>query len=139
MVFGDAPLVTAGSMKRLIAACARKKASVGVLGFRAHDPSPYGRLVVGGDGGLEKIVESRDCSDAESRIDLCNSGVMCIDGVRLAIFVAGDAPLSNIRQFLLEVVLGESQIGHKQIMRDLLAVQNLLRDPEGEGRDAGRD
>ena len=61
--FGDAPLVTAGSMKRLVAACARQKAAVGVLGFRAHDPSPYGRLVTGSDGGLEKIVESRDCSE----------------------------------------------------------------------------
>jgi bifunctional UDP-N-acetylglucosamine pyrophosphorylase / glucosamine-1-phosphate N-acetyltransferase len=84
VVFGDAPLVTTASMKRLIAACVRQKAAVGVLGFRARDPSPYGRLVLGSDGGLERIVESRDCSEEEKRIDFCNSGVMCIDGSRLA-------------------------------------------------------
>ena len=42
----------------LIDACRRDKAAVGVLGFVAGDPSPYGRLIVQ-DGMLEKIVESR--------------------------------------------------------------------------------
>jgi len=105
VVFGDAPLVTAGSMKRLVAACVRKKASVGVLGFRARDPSPYGRLVVDSDGGLEKIVESRDCSDAERRIDLCNSGVMCIDGARLAGLLGGLRNANAKREFYLTDVV----------------------------------
>jgi len=105
VVFGDAPLVTAVSMKRLVAACARKKASVGVLGFRARDPSPYGRLVVGSDGGLEKIVESRDCSNEESRIDLCNSGVMCIDGTRLAGLLGALCNANAKREFYLTEVV----------------------------------
>jgi len=105
VVFGDAPLVTAGSMKRLISACGRQKAAVGVLGFRALDPSPYGRLIAGSDGGLEKIVESRDCSGAERRIDFCNSGVMCLDGSRLAGLLGGLRNANAKREFYLTDVV----------------------------------
>src|SRR5579872_3585435 len=61
------------------------------------------------------------------------------DGVGLGVFVAGDAALRNVRQFLLEVILGEGEVRHDHVMRDLLAVEDLLRHPEGERRDAGRD
>ena len=105
VVFGDAPLVTATSMKRLVAACLRQKAAVGVLGFRAADPSPYGRLILAGDGTLERIVESRDCSDTERHIDFCNSGVMCIDGSRLAGFLGALRNANAKREFYLTEVV----------------------------------
>lgn len=83
VVFGDAPLVTTATMRALLVACARAKAAVGVLGFRATDPTPYGRLIVR-DGELEKIVESKDAVGAERDVDFCNSGVMCLDGTSVA-------------------------------------------------------
>ncbi len=82
VVFADAPLVTAGSLKKLVDACRRARAAVGVLGFTASDPAPYGRLIVR-DGRLERIVESRDCDAEQRRVTFCNSGVMCIDGARI--------------------------------------------------------
>ncbi|MEI6203683.1 MAG: NTP transferase domain-containing protein, partial [Enhydrobacter sp.] len=83
VVFGDAPLITAATMRALLAACAAGKAAVGVLGFRAADPTPYGRLIMK-DDELEKIVESKDAVGAERDVDFCNSGVMCIDGALIA-------------------------------------------------------
>lgn len=83
VVYGDSPLLTTGSLRRLLAACARAKAAVGVLGFRATDPSPYGRLVVQ-DGDLMKIVESKEANAQEKAIDFVNSGVMCLDGSLVA-------------------------------------------------------
>ena len=82
VVFADAPLVTAESLRKLVDACRRAKAVVGVLGFTASDPSPYGRLIVK-DGKLERIVESRDCDAEQRQVTFCNSGVMCIDGARI--------------------------------------------------------
>ncbi|HEY6982200.1 bifunctional UDP-N-acetylglucosamine diphosphorylase/glucosamine-1-phosphate N-acetyltransferase GlmU [Reyranella sp.] len=83
VVYADAPLITTATLRKLVDACRRDKAAVGVLGFRAHDPSPYGRLIVQ-DGKLERIVESRDADEIEKKIDFCNSGVMCLDGALLA-------------------------------------------------------
>ena len=83
VVYADSPLLTSESLQRLLAACRKAKAAVGVLGFRARDPSPYGRLVVN-DGGLEKIVESKEATPTERAIDFVNSGVMCLDGSLIA-------------------------------------------------------
>ena len=83
VVYGDSPLITTASLQRLLESCRKAKASVGVLGFVARDPSPYGRLIVK-DGALEKIVESKDANAAEKAIDFVNTGVMCLNGVMIA-------------------------------------------------------
>src|SRR5258707_10835033 len=58
--------------------------------------------------------------------------------VGLRVFVAGNAAGLDVRQCRLEIVLREREIGHQQVVRDVLvAVEDLLRDPEGEGGDAG--
>ena len=66
VVYADAPLLTTATLQRLVAACRKAKAAVGVLGFVARDPTPYGRLIVR-DGVLEKIVESRMPTRARRR------------------------------------------------------------------------
>jgi len=101
VVYADAPLITTTTLRRLVGACRRAGAAVGVLGFEAADPTPYGRLVVGADGLLERIVESRDADAAQRRITLCNSGVMCLDG-RLAGALLGAIGDDNVkREFYL--------------------------------------
>ncbi|MBX9946234.1 MAG: bifunctional UDP-N-acetylglucosamine diphosphorylase/glucosamine-1-phosphate N-acetyltransferase GlmU [Reyranella sp.] len=116
VVFGDAPLVTAASMQRLVAACRRRGAAVGVLGFTAHDPSPYGRLIVH-DGVLEKIVESRDANVVEKAINLCNSGVMCLDG-RLIAKLLGAIRNDNAKRefYLSDAVALARAAGHTAIV-----------------------
>jgi len=79
VVFGDAPLIATATLRRLLDECRKAKAAVGVLGFVAKNPTPYGRLIVR-DGILERIVESRDAEGTERSVDFCNSGVMCLDG-----------------------------------------------------------
>jgi bifunctional UDP-N-acetylglucosamine pyrophosphorylase/glucosamine-1-phosphate N-acetyltransferase len=79
VVYADTPLLRTATLRRLVDACQRAEAAVGVLGFTAADPAPYGRLIVRG-GELEEIVESKDADEIEKRIDFCNSGVMCLDG-----------------------------------------------------------
>lgn len=79
VVFGDSPFLTTETIANMVAA-RESGASVVVLGFRAADPSGYGRLILGDGNTLEEIVEHRDASEAQRAINLCNSGVMAIDG-----------------------------------------------------------
>jgi bifunctional UDP-N-acetylglucosamine pyrophosphorylase/glucosamine-1-phosphate N-acetyltransferase len=51
-------------------------ADVAVLGFETPAPGAFGRLVLGEDGQLEKIVEAKDASPAELAITACNSGIL---------------------------------------------------------------
>jgi bifunctional UDP-N-acetylglucosamine pyrophosphorylase/glucosamine-1-phosphate N-acetyltransferase len=80
VVFGDTPLISAATFERLRAPL-KKGAALAVLGFRAADPTGYGRLVVERDR-LVAIREHADASQEERAITLCNAGVMAFDGRR---------------------------------------------------------
>ena len=85
VLYGDTPFISTATLARMLDR--RRQAddpAVVVLGMRPDDPGEYGRLVVGGDGYLQAIVEHRDADAGQRRIDLCNSGVMAIDGAHLA-------------------------------------------------------
>jgi bifunctional UDP-N-acetylglucosamine pyrophosphorylase/glucosamine-1-phosphate N-acetyltransferase len=78
VVFGDTPLISAATFERLRAPL-KKGAALAVLGFRAADPTGYGRLLIEGDH-LVAIREQADATPAERKITLCNAGVMAFDG-----------------------------------------------------------
>lgn len=81
VLYGDTPLLTRATVEALLEALAAdSRCAVAVLGFTPDDPGAYGRLVVGEDGTLTKIVEAKDASDDELAIELCNAGVMALRG-----------------------------------------------------------
>jgi bifunctional UDP-N-acetylglucosamine pyrophosphorylase/glucosamine-1-phosphate N-acetyltransferase len=80
VVFGDTPLISAETFARLRAPL-QNGATLAVLGFRAADPTGYGRLLVEGDQ-LVAIREHAEASRTERAVDLCNAGVMAFDGKR---------------------------------------------------------
>jgi bifunctional UDP-N-acetylglucosamine pyrophosphorylase / glucosamine-1-phosphate N-acetyltransferase len=78
VVFGDTPLISAETFERLRAPL-KNGAALAVLGFRAADPTGYGRFLIEGDR-LVAIREHADASPEERKITLCNAGVMAFDG-----------------------------------------------------------
>lgn len=79
VLYGDTPLLTQATLESVIEAMeADSKCAVAVLGFIPDDAGAYGRLVLGDDGTLEKIVEAKEATEDELAIELCNSGVMAI-------------------------------------------------------------
>jgi bifunctional UDP-N-acetylglucosamine pyrophosphorylase / glucosamine-1-phosphate N-acetyltransferase len=80
VAFGDTPLISAETFARLRAPLTNG-AALAVLGFRAADPTGYGRLLVEGDR-LMAIREQVDASAEERKIKLSNAGVMAFDGRR---------------------------------------------------------
>src|SRR5436190_12267704 len=80
VVFGDTPLISAATLARMRAPL-KEGAALAVLGFRAADPTGYGRLLVEG-GKLVAIREHADATPAERITKLCNAGVMAFDGRR---------------------------------------------------------
>ncbi len=78
VVFGDTPLISPATLERLRAPL-KSGAALAVLGFRAADPTGYGRLLMEGDR-LVAIREQADASPEERKITLCNAGVMAFDG-----------------------------------------------------------
>src|SRR5437773_6374271 len=80
VAFGDTPLISANTFARLRAPL-EQGATLAVLGFRAVDPTGYGRLLLEGDR-LMAIREHADTTLEERKVTLCNAGVMAFDGAR---------------------------------------------------------
>src|SRR5215831_694113 len=78
IAFGDTPLISADTFERLREAL-KNGAALAVLGFRAADPTGYGRLLMQGER-LVAIREQADASEDERKVTLCNAGVMAFDG-----------------------------------------------------------
>jgi bifunctional UDP-N-acetylglucosamine pyrophosphorylase / glucosamine-1-phosphate N-acetyltransferase len=81
VVYGDTPLMRPETLRSMIDR--RHQAddpAVVVFGFRPDDAALYGRLIVDSEDHLTRIVEARDANEAEKAINLCNGGVMVLDG-----------------------------------------------------------
>jgi bifunctional UDP-N-acetylglucosamine pyrophosphorylase/glucosamine-1-phosphate N-acetyltransferase len=78
ILYGDTPLLQTETIARLLDARRAAGVAVAVAGMRPADHTPYGRLVLGADGNVERIVEAKDASPAEFAITLCNGGIMAV-------------------------------------------------------------
>ena len=99
VVFGDTPLISAQTLERMRAPL-KKGAALAVLGFRAADPTGYGRLLVEGDR-LVAIREQADASPAECAVTLCNAGVMAFDGRRALQIIEKIGNANSKREYYL--------------------------------------
>jgi bifunctional UDP-N-acetylglucosamine pyrophosphorylase / glucosamine-1-phosphate N-acetyltransferase len=88
VLLGDAALLTSDTLAALLAERRQSQAAVVVAALRPDDPGAYGRLVIDGEGRLERIVEAADASDRERAIPLVNGGIMAIAGQHAAALVA---------------------------------------------------
>ena len=103
IAFGDTPLISAATFERLRLPL-KHGATLAVLGFRAQDPTGYGRLLTDGDR-LVAIREHAEASAQERRIDLCNAGVMAFRGDKaLAILDRIDNDNSKGEYYLTDAV-----------------------------------
>ena len=82
VTYADCPLLTAADIEPLFD-LHDTGADMAVLGFEAADPGAYGRLILGEDGDLHRIVEAKDATDHEKAVRACNSGVLAADAALL--------------------------------------------------------
>ncbi|MCU1693111.1 MAG: glmU, partial [Frankiales bacterium] len=79
---GDTPLLTAETLSALVAHHEASAAATTLLTAVLPDPSGYGRVVRGVDG-VDRVVEHKDATDDERRIDEIATGVYAFDAGHL--------------------------------------------------------
>ncbi len=72
---GDTPLLRPSTLAALVERHRADGSSATVLTARLADPTGYGRVVRGRNGGVARIVEQRDATDEEAAIDEVNVGI----------------------------------------------------------------
>lgn len=79
VMYGDAPLFTADTLQRLLAAGGR----LALLVAELDDPTGYGRVLRDAQGHVAAVVEEKDASDEQRAVRLVNTGVIVADATAL--------------------------------------------------------
>jgi bifunctional UDP-N-acetylglucosamine pyrophosphorylase/glucosamine-1-phosphate N-acetyltransferase len=80
IVYGDAPLISAATLAKLVAAAG---SGLALLVGELPDAGSYGRIVRDANGHVVRIVEKKDASAAESALTEFNTGFMAAPAKRL--------------------------------------------------------
>jgi bifunctional UDP-N-acetylglucosamine pyrophosphorylase / glucosamine-1-phosphate N-acetyltransferase len=83
VVCGDTPLIKAETMESLFKHHEELAAKATILTARIEDPTGYGRIIRNKKGLVEKIVEHKDASEEERKINEINTGTYCFDNLAL--------------------------------------------------------
>ncbi len=76
---GDAPFVNSNILAELISHHRKTRSKATILTGRLDDPGAYGRIVRDSEGMVERIVEAKDATPEELKIDEVNSATYCFD------------------------------------------------------------
>ncbi|MGY1426448.1 bifunctional UDP-N-acetylglucosamine diphosphorylase/glucosamine-1-phosphate N-acetyltransferase GlmU [Lysobacter sp. A289] len=76
VLYGDAPLITVTTLRRLLAVSGR----VAVLVADLEDPNGYGRIIRDAEGNVARVVEQKDADQEQRDIHTVNSGILVADG-----------------------------------------------------------
>ena len=81
---GDTPLITSSILQKFV----RKSCgSCNVLAAKFENPFGYGRIIYDKDGDFTGIVEEKDCSESQKKINIINGGIYYINGSILKQFI----------------------------------------------------
>jgi bifunctional UDP-N-acetylglucosamine pyrophosphorylase/glucosamine-1-phosphate N-acetyltransferase len=75
LLYADVPLLSTGTLQRLLETHRDTKAAATILTTQMADPYGYGRIVRDAHGRVARIVEERDASAEEREIHEVNSGI----------------------------------------------------------------
>jgi len=110
---GDAPLVSSNLLKKLVKESI--SSDIGVVGFRAQNPSGYGRILRDKFNFIDRIVEHNDANSADKKINLCNSGILICRTNFLMNFVKSVSLNINKNEKYLTDIIKFAKIKNKTI------------------------
>ncbi|MBA4535552.1 bifunctional UDP-N-acetylglucosamine diphosphorylase/glucosamine-1-phosphate N-acetyltransferase GlmU [Bacillus aquiflavi] len=83
VVCGDTPLIKSETMEALFNHHEKMSASATILTVLTKDPEGYGRVIRNSEGLVERIVEQKDATIEEQKINEINTGTYCFDNKSL--------------------------------------------------------
>ncbi len=83
ILYGDVPLLTAGTLRRLVDAFHAAKGPLAMISCRLDNPKGYGRVLRGQGGRVTGVVEEKDADEAQRLIQEVNAGIYVADAAFL--------------------------------------------------------
>lgn len=98
---GDVPLIRSSTMKQI----SEMEERAVVLATTVENPTGYGRIVFDEEGKFRRIVEEKECTEEERRINMINTGVYCIQSKLLCDYLPKITAENAQKEYYLTDVL----------------------------------
>jgi bifunctional UDP-N-acetylglucosamine pyrophosphorylase / glucosamine-1-phosphate N-acetyltransferase len=116
ILYGDVPLISAGTLRRLVDLHRQEQADLSLLTVRQADPTGYGRIVRDPGGRVRGIVEERDATADEKAITEVNPGFYCVRAEVLRPLLAALSDDNAQHEFYLtDIVALAARAGHRVV------------------------
>lgn len=104
VLYGDVPLIDPNTLRQLVAGAQRGE--LAVLTTHLNQPAGYGRMVRDAQGKLMRIVEEKDASVDQKRINEVNTGFLAAPGKLLCAWLSRIDSRNAQHEFYLTDVIG---------------------------------
>lgn len=103
---GDTPLLTEATVRGMLDLHERERATVTLLTARLDPPAGYGRVLRDRGGLVSRIVEDRDATRAERRLNEVNAGTYVVEGAFLFPALARLRSANAQKEYYLTDIVG---------------------------------
>lgn len=125
IVFADTPLVRPETFLSMRRALGGGRNAVVALGFKTRQPAGYGRLILK-DGALMAIREDRDATAAEQGLDICNAGLMALDGKLALALLEAIGNANSQKEFYLTDIVAIARSRGLHVAAEIAAEEEVL-------------
>ncbi len=120
IVYGDTPLIQTSTLQALLDTRQKHKAAIALLAMHPEDPTGYGRLVMGSEPYVDRIVECKDANYEEKKIRWVWGGVMAFETTFLyeALEMLEASPVTG-EYYLTALIETANNMGFKVVMEPM--------------------
>ncbi len=103
VLYGDVPLVRVETLKKLVNSA--MESGFGLLTAHLDNPTGYGRIIRNASGAVERIVEQKDGTAEQHKVNEVNTGMLAVDSHKLRLWIAAlDSDNAQGEFYLTDVI-----------------------------------
>ena len=120
IVCGDTPLLKTTTLEKLFNEHLTNNNKLTLLGARIVNPYGYGRLIIDDKKQLLKIVEEKNASEEEKKVNIVNTGVYIFDNETLFSYLNKLTPNPLTKEYYLTDLIEMFALDHLKIGVDII-------------------
>ena len=102
---GDTPLIKAETLKEMVETHKNNNSDLTVMSAIVDNPTNYGRIIRNSDNTVNSIVEEKDATPEQKKINEINAGIYCLNWAKISPFLS-DLKANNAQKeyYLTDIV-----------------------------------
>ena len=105
---GDTPLIKSETLKEMIATHKKNNSDLTVMSAVVDNPTNYGRIIRNSDSSVNRIVEEKDASPEQKKINEINAGIYCFNWAKISPFLSNLKTNNAQKEYYLTDIVKEA-------------------------------